>query len=260
MCPYLFIFNKNISTYGLLYLLAVLVVFLLAKKKSNRYNILFDDLLVIGGFILLFGFLGSTILFAVVTFSVVEIINSLLQFDFHVFQGLVFYGGLIGGIIGAVVGIKVARVELFDAERCIVPFLPLGHAIGRIGCLMAGCCYAMEYDGWCAIYYKSSLSNLSSEQGYFPIQPLECIFNIIIMVVLIFATKKVKQKYNLLFLYLTLYSMVRFVLEYFRGDEVRGFYLNFSSSQWISIILLVISIIGYCLNCYSNKKSAINNS
>ena len=173
---------------------------------------------------------------------------------FEIFSGLVFYGGLIGGIVGGILGIKVAKINTQLVERSVVPFLPIGHAIGRIGCLLAGCCTGKEYDGIFAIHYPSTVSELSAEQGYFPVQLLEAGINIIISITLIIYSKKQKPKYSILFLYLLLYSVMRFCLEFLRGDEIRGIYFGLSTSQCISILLLLVSFVYFSASYFKTKK------
>ncbi len=255
MYPYINLFNKNVSTYGILMCIGIAVVFLLAFKRIKKHNISIDDMFIITAFSLLIGLFSASSLNTFVTYPFSFIIKSILAGKFEIFGGLVYYGGLLGGIIGAIIGIKIAKVKTQIVEISVIPFLPIGHAIGRIGCIMAGCCNGMKYDGMFAIHYPRSIVGLSVEQGYFPVQLLEAVLNIIIAVILIIYSKKEKPKYNILFLYLTFYAIVRFFLEFLRGDEIRGIYLGVSTSQWISIFLLIISLIYFFVSYYKLQKS-----
>ncbi len=235
-------------------LIAVVTVFLLSFKRARKNNISIDDMFIIGASSLSIGLIFANFLNVMVSYPISTIINSILKGNFEIFGGLVFYGGLIGGILGGILGIKIAGVKTAIIENSVVPYLPIGHAIGRIGCVMAGCCNGMEYQGPFAIYYSNSIANLPVEQGYFPIQVLEAILNIIISACLINYSKKERITYSLLFLYLLLYSIVRFSLEFLRGDLIRGIYYGLSTSQWISIILFATSLIYFLLLIKKNSN------
>lgn len=253
MYPFITILNKNISTYGILMLTGVLLVFFLALKKVKRKNVTVDDMLIVGAFVLLFALVFANLLNILVTQPAYEIVKAVLSGRFEVFGGLVYYGGLIGGVVGGIVGAGVAKIKLQTVETAVIPYLPIGHAIGRIGCVMAGCCNGMEYEGPFALYYPNSVSGLPSQQGYFPVQLLEAVLNIIIAAFLIWYSHKDRKTCNVLFLYLILYSVTRFWLEFLRGDEIRGIYLGLSLSQWISVVLFILSA-GYFIICSIQNK------
>ncbi len=254
MYPYIVIFGKTFGSYGIMLVLAVAVAVIGARKKAKAFNFDFNDIIIIGGGVGLGGVFGSTLLYMLVTFPIPVLIQKILKGDFSGLGGFVFYGGLIGGILGAIITVKLLKVEVAVAEKIIIPYIPLAHAVGRVGCLLAGCCHGMEYDGPLAVYYPNSVLGVPPTQGYFPTQILEGILNIGIMFVLLYLSKKVRYKYDLLFSYLLMYAVVRFIVEFFRGDKIRGIFNSLSSSQWISIGLFVIAIIGIFLNVIIHKK------
>ena len=83
----------------------------------------------------------------------------------------------------------------------------------------------------------------------FPMQIVEAICNFMIFLVLLVTYKKFIGTYKTIGLYLILYSIVRFTLEFFRGDLIRGIYFSLSTSQWISIVLLIIGI-----TCFRDRE------
>ncbi len=234
--------------------LGIVLVFILAFRRAKKYGVSIDDMLIIAAFSLLIGLIGASLLYAFASYPISAIIESIFAGKFEIFGGIVYYGGLIGGIIGSIVGLKVTKVKTQIAEMAIIPFLPIGHAIGRVGCVMAGCCNGMEYNGILAIYYPDTITGLSAEHGYFPVQFLEAVLNVIIAVFLIIHTKKEKPKYSILFLYLLIYAIIRFSLEFLRGDKIRGIYFGLSTSQWISILLFIISVVYFCVLYYKSRK------
>ena len=99
----------------------------------------------------------------------------------------------------------------------MVPSFPVAHAIGRIGCYMAGCCYGV--DG-------------------LPVQLYECFGNFVILGILLLLEKTGNER-RIPQCYLFCYAVLRFILEFFRADAERGAFLWFSTSQWISIGVLI---------------------
>ncbi len=216
---------------------------MLCVKSAKKYGYSCYDLLIVGGFALLFALPLGSLLYTLVTYSFQEILDHISKGNFSLFGGLVFYGALIGGIIGCMLGIRIAKLDLCISEKIIIPYVPIGHAVGRIGCLLAGCCYGMEYTGPFAIYYSNSITGLLPQQGYFPIQILEALLNICICLILLKVRKKTTQKFELLAVYFILYGCVRFLLEFLRGDTIRGIYYNISTSQWISLTLFILGFL-----------------
>ncbi len=232
----------------------ICLVFLLAYARARKSGVSINDLFIIAAFSLLFGLIGAGTLYAFTKYSIKTIIKIILVGKFKLLGGLVFYGGLIFGILGAITGIKISKVKLQIIEASIIPFLPLGHAIGRVGCFLSGCCNGIKYSGLFAVYYPNSVAGLPVNQGYFPVQLLEAFLNILLSISLIFYTKKERKKYNILSLYLLLYATIRFILEFLRGDTLRGIYFGFSTSQWISFFMFAISLFYFLFSFLKSKN------
>lgn len=241
MYPFIKVFALNIPTYGLCACVAFLICALLAFKKAKICNIDFNDLLILFAVSIGCGIFSGYLLYIVVTYGFETICKLILSGDFSFFknQGIVFYGGLIGGLIGGVVTARVLKIKIESLEVCIVPYIPLGHAIGRVGCLLAGCCYGFSYNGRFAV---STIFD-GGQGTYFPIQAVEALCNLIILAVLFGFIRKKRKKFTILCLYLIMYSCLRFFLEFFRGDSIRGSFLAFSTSQWISLLIILFCLV-----------------
>lgn len=151
--------------------------------------------------------------------------------------GFVAYGGIIGSLITALIFIRHFNLDgyiVFDALSCTIPII---HGIARIGCLFAGCCYGIEYYGFMNIYYPKL--NLHC----FPTQIIEACLNITLGAILIYLNKRKTFSGRIVYYYLGIYSVYRFILEFFRGDELRGVFGMLSASQYISILVFIFSII-----------------
>jgi len=168
------------------------------------------------------------------------------------FGGMVFYGGLIGFCIGVYLYCRKFGLDFLGLSDLFTPFLPFGHAFGRLGCFCAGCCYGVEYHGLLSVHfpYNEEVPELS-EVPRLPIQLIEAGLNFICFGALFYILlKHLKQsgssetgnwkKGRLLGIYLLYYIIVRFVLEFFRGDAIRGSIGFLSTSQIISILLIPV--------------------
>lgn len=175
-------------------------------------------------------------------FVITEIPDIIADFSFSgllirfIDSGIVFYGGLYGAVLGGYIFARISRINTDKLFNLFMPSVVLFHAFGRIGCLLAGCCYGIE----CAfgITYPNEPGVIR-----FPVQPIESLCEFAILAILLAAEKKYPQKIRMLPLYLVLYASVRFILEFFRGDEIRGTFGGISTSQWISLITIAAAIL-----------------
>lgn len=166
-------------------------------------------------------------------------------------SGLVYYGGLTGFLAFA----SLAMILLYhkidkQLMNLVAITIPVFHGFGRIGCLFAGCCYGKEYNGLLSIIY---LSSSGEKVARFPTQLIEAIFEICIFICLFVLYRKSK-KINLLKVYLVIYAIMRFILEFTRGDSIRGMFGFLSFSQYISIGILIILIISIILKRKKDKE------
>lgn len=245
MYPYIYIFDRQIGTYGLCMLLGFYLAAICAMKRGKPLGLKLEDLIIVAAMTFAGAIVGGGLLFVFVTYPMEQIIAFIRNGDFRFLaSGIVFYGGLIGGVLCALLAVRITKCKFAVIERAVVPFVPLGHAVGRIGCVLAGCCHGFPYDGPLALYYPNSLTGLSPDQGYFPVQPLESVINVLICVILLLAQKKLKRVTDTLFMYLGLYAISRFFLEMLRGDAIRGLWNGLSTSQYISIALLAVAVAG----------------
>lgn len=170
-------------------------------------------------------------------FASYDVVKDIKPFILRMFSlGFVFYGGFTGLLIGLFVYSRIKKINYFDCSDTYLRLLPIGQAFGRIGCLFNGCCYGFETTKWYSIHIKNDLVDVSA----FPIQIVESICCFILGVFL--NTKKIKQG-NYTIIYILVYSILRFFIEFFRGDSLRGFIGILSVSQIISIFYINIALI-----------------
>ncbi len=235
---------------------AIVVTIILIIQSAKSEKICFEDILIISACALGGGILGGWLLYIFVTYSWAQIIAWIHSGNFHFLNGgIVFYGGLLGGMLGALLGLSISKRKAIEMIPHIAPYIPLGHAIGRVGCVMAGCCHGMPYTGLFAMYYPNAISGLPASQGCFPVQLLEAFLNILLFLFLLNYRKRCKDRILLLFFYLSGYGIIRFFVEFLRGDRVRGYLYGFSTSQWISLILVSVCLF-YTIyrKCFRSSK------
>ena len=236
MYPFFNVLGLKISAYSVMAVLGgifvALFAFLRLRGKKKDWQEVFYFITYAFGFLVL----GAMLLYQIVEFP------NLIKGNFS--MGLVFYGGLYGALIGIGVHSKINEKDSRELFMYLTPAIPLFHVVGRIGCFLSGCCHGMESESM-GIMHPNGIS-------YFPVQLVEACGDLIIFIILCFLKNKKKKYYQPLGIYLVLYGIMRFVLEFFRGDEVRGFLGMFSTSQWISLVTIPLGI--YCLVVASEKN------
>lgn len=165
--------------------------------------------------------------------------------NFWLGGGFVFYGGFLFAACFLVVWTKLFKKYEFENLKYFIPVAPLSHAIGRVGCLLAGCCFGTTCDLPWAIYLHKEYRH--------PVQLYEAIGLTIISFILFRSIKNKNTNYIISF-YLISYSLLRYVLEFFRGDKIRGLYTFGSTSQIVSLSLILIVLI---VNFLQKKKKNI---
>ena len=224
--------------YGLCIVMGLFAAGFFLYVDCKRKNLLWENALIADVIAVGIGFWGAKILYLAVSFTPRDLLAIIQQGEVQaVIQGgFVFYGGLIFGILGAFLGIKIAKCSMRDYENTLIQTIPLAHGFGRIGCLCAGCCYGKPTDHFFHVVFTHPASDAPVGIGLIPVQIYESLFNFILFFVLLFLDVKYPKNRLLVPIYLMAYSAERFVIEYFRYDEVRGFFGGLSTSQWISIV------------------------
>ncbi len=258
MYPIFNIFGLQIPAYQVMSLIGVIItfIFILYVTKREKQNI--NNSIYIFLFVLIGVLIGGRFVFAIVSIDTLpSIINNFIlykEFDTllydinRLFSGQVFYGGLYGGFLGLYVYSKINKLDAWHYLWLFTPTASLFHIFGRMGCFFAGCCYGVPI----AANRYTFLMN-GGDVARIPTQLIESCFNIILFVLLFILQKKPKFKTHLFRLYIVFYSVFRFTLEFWRGDEVRGIYGLLSTSQIIALLSLIVVSATYI---YAHFKKA----
>lgn len=237
------LFNREIPLYGLLITSGCILANLIGGIRVKKLGLCIYDFIILEAYCLLGAFIGAKFFFLLI--SADSIIWSNLSdpayFNEIMRSGFVFYGGMIIGLLFILAAGKFHKINSLLFIRHLIFLIPFAHAFGRIGCLLAGCCHGKEWHGIFAVTYSAGYP-APAGIPLFPIQAVEAGCLLIISGVLLLL-ELYKKDLLTVPVYFICYGCIRFVLEFFRGDEARGFYGILSSSQWISLLLLLTGIL-----------------
>ena len=236
MLPHITIFNFQVSSYSLCAIAGIAAVVFFNSFRMEKYKISFKELILyyVFGFVFL-------LIFAKILYVVGIIPEDGLSFkiiwDNLINGGIVFYGGVIGALFGIILCTKILKADIREKLDFFAPCIPLFHVFARMGCALSGCCYGIESTFGIHNHKFPGVT-------LWPFQPVESICNLIIFLGLIIYTKVRSSNKYCLEIYLVSYGICRFVLEFFRGDPVRGVWADgLSTSQHIAIILVLCVIV-----------------
>jgi phosphatidylglycerol:prolipoprotein diacylglycerol transferase len=142
------------------------------------------------------------------------------------------------------------------------PALAIGHAFGRIGCFMAGCCYGKTTDlPWGVIFNHPETMAKPLAQALHPTQLYESLAEFMIFFFLLWFRKRHKFRGQMVLTYFLIYDALRFFVEYVRGDRIRGYVIPdiVSTSQFIAILTFLVAI-GFYVKRYRDQSTWVVNT
>ena len=225
-------------------ILSILLFLILEEKKLGKQEVV-NIMVVLGitspvGFICAYGFNR-------IVFSTEETFNMKNMLEY---RGMTFLGGFCGGVLFFILVHRVMFHSWYLLKKhmnTLTPYFIIAHACGRIGCFCAGCCYGKPTQLEIGVSFPSG-SPAYLQYGnteLFPTQLMEfiyLIFTLILICNIVISYRFVS--------YLFLYSIGRFILEFFRGDNRGQFWMSFSPSQFICVIILL----GIIISSFIKKK------
>lgn len=243
--------NFTIHGYGLMIGIGIIAAYGSAVYRAKRKGLDEDVLDGLAIWAVLSGLLGAKLLFYITSWKEIMADPSIL---WKFTDGFVVYGGIIGGILGGYLYAKRKKISFVKYADLVLPSVALAQGFGRIGCLLAGCCYGLQTDGAFCIVFKDS-DFAPNNVPLLPTQIISSILDFTHFFVLIWIAGKVKKDGVVASLYLIFYSIGRFILEFFRGDLIRGSVGVLSTSQFISLFILAAGIV--CLFGSLKKKQEV---
>lgn len=231
-----------IRMYGLMIGIGFLLAIYFSSRRARKEGVDPDRILDMGVYLLLAAIVGSRILY---------VLTNLPEFSAHPLEafaiwkgGLVFYGGLLAAVPVGLWYVRKHKLPVWKSADIMGPYIALGHAFGRLGCFFAGCCYGGPCSGPFCITFNDPHSLAPLGAPLFPTQLIESGGEFLIFGALILLRPYKKFDGQLFWFYPLFYSVLRFSLEFFRGDAERGLYFGgiVSTSQIIAVLMFVASL------------------
>ncbi len=252
MHPTFEIFNRTIGSYAVFALVGFAACAAVIALSCKKLKITFEDViilmlivacgLVVGGH-LLYGIVNAPQAISAFESTKNTSVKQMLKILISQFGGLVFYGGFLGGLAALWIYNKNTNAVYKDKIFDIYAFsIPLFHTFGRIGCFFAGCCYGIKSEFGFVVNHNSLVPDVCGVKR-FPVALLESLCNLILFIIIFTLFRKNKFSGKLILVYLITYPVIRFWVEFLRGDTARGIFFGLSTSQWISIVLLMCAAI-----------------
>jgi phosphatidylglycerol:prolipoprotein diacylglycerol transferase len=245
MHPILFEFGDwPVYSYGVLLALSYLAALQLAVVRARRQGLDGSRVMDLGIYLIISALIGAKLMLIVVDFRYfLAQPGELLSL---VRAGGVFYGGLITAVVVGLLLVRRYGLPVWTTADLFAPGIALGHVIGRFGCLLAGCCYGRPTDVAWAVTFTDPVAaaNVGTPLGIplHPTQLYDAGAELAIMILLL-ATERRGRPFagRTFWLYMLLYGISRFVVEFYRGDE-RGAFMGVSTSQLISMAIVPLAI------------------
>ncbi len=230
-----------LPTYGLLVSLGVLLGLWISVRNSERLGIDGEKAWNLGILVVLCGIVGSKVLYVINEgMSPREIFSvSTLQ------AGGVFSGGLLAAMVAAAWYVRKHHMPALGTCDAFAPGLALGHAIGRIGCFAAGCCYGKPTHHFWGVTFTNPLANaITGTPLNIPLEPTQLFESAVELAnffLLMWLLKRRKFDGQVFGAFMFIYGTARFFLEYLRDDPGRGSVFGgaMSGTQLIAIGLVI---------------------
>ena len=225
--------------YGLMIAIGILAAYVTAEYRAKKYGLDPDKIFYLVIWAVVGGFAGAKVLYFLTRLKdIMENPRVLLDLA----DGFVVYGGIIGGIFSAMAYCKIKKLPFLKYFDLVMPSVALAQGFGRIGCFLAGCCYGRETDSaWGIVFHNSSYA--PNGVKLLPTQLISSGLDFMLCIVLILLDRKKKGDGQIAGAYLVLYSIGRFILEFYRGDLIRGNVGALTTSQFIAIFVALAGVI-----------------
>lgn len=255
-----FVGDFPIRAYGLILSLSIIlatgVAYFLAKQDGRWHNHIVD----IGIYSGIAGIMGAR-LWDVFFFDWAYYSHHLSEI-FYVWQGgMAIQGGIVFGVGAGIIYAKRHKIDILALADIVAPAIILGQAIGRCANLLNGDAFGAPTGGnFGIIYPETTLAyHTYGAQPLWPAEVWEGQIDFVIFALLLIFRAFPHAKGQAFSLYIMLYSLARFGLEFLRGDYANPVFLSFTSAQTTSLVAFILALIFfiYCQITYSGQKKTV---
>jgi phosphatidylglycerol---prolipoprotein diacylglyceryl transferase len=236
----------HLPTYGSLFALALIAAIYTVIRLGRREGLDANQLLDFSTWLIIVGLLGSKVLLILTDWNSFGSLGAIFSWNTLQAAG-VFYGGFAAATFFAIWYIKVYHLPMLKIFDIYVPGIALAQSIGRLGCFAAGCDYGKATSSFLGVVFTNPISNAFTgvplNIRIYPTQVFESLATFLIFGILLWQYSRKAYDGQIFIIYLALYAVARFFIEFLRGDEDRGFVFNhmLSTSQFIAIIALMVA-------------------
>lgn len=262
-----------LNTYGFLQAISFIVALLLMARLAERDGLNRQRAYDLGLWILAASLIGSKLLLVITEWNIYYRDNprQILSLDFFR-SGGVFYGGFIGAVLASVIVMKIYKMPWWRVADACAPGIAIGTAIGRLGCFAAGCCWGKPTSSGLGIHFtekaheltgvpllvahlrdpieqslwSEKLGDLLAPVSLHPTQLYEAGGTLLLTALLVWLFLRRQFAGQVILSYGILYGIMRFIIEYWRNDW-RGELLGLSTSQFISLIIVLLATVTYVI-------------
>ena len=242
-----------LRSYGLMIALGLFIALQYVVSRAKAGNISQNKIMDLVLYTVVAGLIGARITYVLTNFSYY---SRNVADIFKIWEGgLVYYGGLIAGVITVIVYVRAHReIDFWETGDMLAPALSLGQVFGRLGCLLAGCCYGKPTTMLWGVKFTNPASLAPLGVCLHPTQLYEAFGNLAIFLALDRFNKTAHGKGQAVFAYVILYAAIRFVIEFFRGDDRGAGLWIFSQGQLISMVLIAAALSLMLLKRHENNS------
>jgi phosphatidylglycerol:prolipoprotein diacylglycerol transferase len=236
----------QVPSYGVMVALGVVAGLLTLKRRADRSGLDGALLVDVALWLVIWALIGAKGLLVLVELP--RYLSDPAQLIGLVRAGGVFLGGFAAAVAAAIVLFRRHRLPALPTLDAIIPSVALGQAIGRIGCLLAGCCWGSRCDLPWAITYTdpAAAANVGTplHVSLHPFPAYEGLLDAVLYLGLELLHRRRPSPGRVFATYLLVYGAGRFLLEWTRGDAARGFVLSgaLSTSQLIALAMIALGI------------------
>jgi len=240
--------SLRFPTYGAVMVLAILAAVYTILRLGRREGLDAGQLLDFSTWVLLVALLGAKVLMVLSDWGYYRQNPGEIFSRSTLLAGGVFYGGFIAALLFAVWYIRLHHLPFWKVVDVYAPAISLGLGLGRIGCFAAGCDYGKPTtSAWGVVFTNPiahEVSGVPLGVPLYPTQPIMMLASLSIFAVLMWRYPKKTRDGEIFVLYLALYAVARFFIEFLRGDEDRGFVFDhlLSTSQFIAILAFATAV------------------
>ena len=229
----------TIYGYGLMIGIGVMLAMIIGDKRAKGKGLIGEMVYGLTIAVVILGFASAKVLFIITKWK--DFIKDPMAYVSS--EGFVVYGGIIGGIIVAILYCKIKKANGFDYLDLMVPSVAVAQGFGRIGCFLAGCCYGRETTSPLGVVFTHS-AFAPNNVRLIPTQLIMSVGDFVIAAILFWYASKPRKRFQVTILWVLLYSIGRFCVEFLRADE-RGSVGVLSTSQFIALFCIPACLLGF---------------